>query len=88
LPPFAEAITSDLLTRRRISIAAIMAASPGTSIMPTLRGPGAYNADQVDLIWEMGLESLESNDGELVIPASMQKYLSADQVEDLKSRLR
>ena len=56
--------------------------------MATLRGPGAYNAGQVDLIWEMGLASLESNDGELVIPASMQKYLNADQVEDLKARLR
>jgi hypothetical protein len=43
---------------------------------------------QIDLIWAMGLASLESNNGELVLPAPMETCLSQDQIDDLKARLR
>jgi hypothetical protein len=47
-----------------------------------------YNGAQVDLIWAMGLASLESNNGELVLPQTMETYLTQLQIDDLKLRLR
>jgi hypothetical protein len=48
----------------------------------------AYNGAQVDLIWAMGLASLESNNGELVLPQTMETCLTQLQIDDLKLRLR
>jgi hypothetical protein len=47
-----------------------------------------YNGAQVDLIWAMGLASLESNNGELVLPQTMETCLTQLQIDDLKLRLR
>jgi len=43
---------------------------------------------QIDLIWAMGLASLESNNGELVLPQTMETCLTQLQIDDLKLRLR
>jgi hypothetical protein len=43
---------------------------------------------QVDLIWQMGLASLASNNNELVLPQSMATYLPQASVESLKLQLR
>lgn len=58
------------------------------SAQPSLSGGGLYNQGQVDLIWAMGLASLESNNGELVLPEPMESYLAESQINDLKLRLR
>ena len=47
-----------------------------------------YSGAQVDLIWAMGLASLESNNGELVLPQAMETCLTQPQLDDLKLRLR
>jgi len=47
-----------------------------------------YSGAQVDLIWAMGLASLESNNGELVLPQTMETCLTRIQIDDLKLRLR
>jgi hypothetical protein len=43
---------------------------------------------QVDLIWQMGLASLSSNNNELVLPQSIATYLPQASVEKLKLKLR
>lgn len=43
---------------------------------------------QVDLIWQMGLASLASNNNELILPQSMATYLPQTSVEKLKLKLR
>ena len=58
------------------------------SVQPASTAQESYNQAQVDLIWAMGLASLESNNGELVLPQPMETCLSQGQIDDLKLRLR
>ena len=58
------------------------------SAQPGLTAQSSYNQAQVDLIWAMGLASLESNNGELVLPPAMETSLTESQIDDLKLRLR
>jgi len=44
--------------------------------------------DQIEIIWQMGMASLASNDNELVLPMRMAKQLSEENIEELKLRLR
>ena len=43
---------------------------------------------QVEIIWQMGIASLASNNNEIVLTRSMASGLPEASVEDLKSRLR
>jgi hypothetical protein len=43
---------------------------------------------QVDIIWQMGIASLSSNNNELVLTEAMASNLPEASVEDLKSKLR
>lgn len=43
---------------------------------------------QVEIIWQMGIASLASNNNEIVLTGSMASGLPEASVEDLKSRLR
>ena len=58
------------------------------SAPPRLTAHGSYSQAQIELIWAMGLASLESNDGKLVIPQYMKACLTESQIDDLKLRLR
>jgi hypothetical protein len=57
------------------------------SAQPSLTAQTSYSQAQVDLIWAMGLASLESNNGELVLPQPMENCLTQSQIDDLKQRL-
>ena len=48
---------------------------------------GVPNA-QLDVIWEMSVASLSTNNDELVIPQFVALKLSQENMEDLKSRFR
>ena len=65
-----------------------MAASQAISAQPNLSNSGLLNNAQIELIWAMGLASIEANNGELVLPKPMGMLLSPAQVDDLKLRLR
>ena len=65
-----------------------MAAYQVLTTQPDFETPGEHNDAQIDLIWAMGLVNLESNNGELILPAHMATYLSFEHIEDLKLRLR
>lgn len=43
---------------------------------------------QVEIIWQMGLASLSSNNNELILPQAMTSHLTEASIEDLKSKLR
>lgn len=58
------------------------------SAQPGLTAQKSYSQAQIDLIWAMGLASLESNNGELVLPQPMEACLTQSQIDDLKLRLR
>ena len=44
--------------------------------------------DQVEIVWQMGLASLLSNNGELVLTLAMAASLAPKGIEELKIRLR
>lgn len=54
---------------------------------PTIR-QNELQAEEVDLIWHMGIASLASNNYELVIPIHVAQRLTKTSVEALKERLR
>jgi hypothetical protein len=60
----------------------VLSAQPGSTAQ------GSYSQSQVDLIWAMGHASLQSNNGELVLPLPMESCLTKAQIDDLKLRLR
>jgi hypothetical protein len=55
---------------------------------PEISIPDMTMEAQVEIIWQMGLASLSSNNNELVLPQHMATYLPAANVEDLKLKLR
>ena len=65
-----------------------MSAYQAFSAQPSLTTQGSYSQAQIELIWAMGLTSLESNNGELVLPQPMESCLTESQIDDLKLRLR
>jgi hypothetical protein len=71
-----------IFTFAKMSAYQVLSAQPGLTAQPS------YSEDQIDLIWAMGLASLESNNGELVLPQPMETSLTKSQIDDLKLRLR
>jgi hypothetical protein len=65
-----------------------MSAYQVLSAQPGLTAEASYSQAQIELIWAMGLASLESNNGELVLPQPMESCLTESQIDDLKLRLR
>jgi len=55
---------------------------------PALAAEVISGDKQVEVVWAMGLASLDRNKGEIVLPLLMASCLSGSQVEDLKLRLR
>jgi hypothetical protein len=50
--------------------------------------PNGLPKAQIDVIWQIGVASFPSNHNKLVIPQFMAAKLSAENIWDLKSRLR
>lgn len=47
-----------------------------------------FDNDRLELIWQMALASLASNDNEMIVPMHIAEHISMAGIEGLKSRLR